>query len=384
MLSGGEFYTVFRGATGEAMDTVFYPFPRGDVSGWGDDRGNRSERYLTGAAYLDGVHPSVIVWRGYYGRTAAAAYRLIGGRLVAGPSFDTAAAEDLGAYEGQGNHNLAVADVDGDGRDEILCGSLALDDDLSPLWCSGRGHGDALHLADLDPLHPGLEYFSVHEAPPCGMTLYDAATGEELFHTDAEEDTGRGMMARVGYTDGYLELWGRDAGCFYSVGGKDARPGDYLPDSANFRIFWDGDLYDELLDGVSAEGNCHVKISGREGVITVLPDGRTNNGTKNNVCLCADLFGDWREEVAVRSDDGTSLLIYTTTIPTRHKLCTLMHDRAYRMQVVSQNAGYNQPPHLSYCVSEDGDAYDMRRSACRVSTPRGDRAEDAGLTTSRR
>lgn len=365
ILSGDEYLTVFRGTDGQAVDTVYYPFPRGAVGEWGDNVGNRAERYLCAVAYLDGVHPEAVMWRGYYGKTTAAAFRLADGKLVRTCAFDSTQYADR-RYDGQGNHNLAVGDVDGDGKDEILCGSLALDHDLTPLWCSGRGHGDALHLADYDPVHPGMEYFSVHETEPCGMTLYDAATGKELFHQDSDSDTGRGMMANAGYTDGYFELWG--AGSFASYGGKDVREADYAYDSANFRIFWDGDLYDELLDGVDETGDCAVKISGSSGILEVFPDIRTNNGTKNNVCLTADLFGDWREEFAARSADGTALLVFTTVIPTKHRLYTLMHDRAYRMQTASQNAGYNQPPHIGYYISEIPDQRDQREKACRITT----------------
>ena len=372
-LSGDEYYTVFEGDTGAALDTVPYPHPRGTISEWGDDRGNRSERYLAAVAYLDGEHPSMITWRGYYKKTTAAAYRLINKRLQLEAVFDSSA-PGMSIYEGQGNHNIAVADVDGDGKDEIFCGSLALDDDFSVLWCSGRGHGDALHLADYDPLSPGPEYFSVHEAEPYGMTLYRARDGKELFHRDGNCDTRRGVMAHVGYSSGYFEMWG--AGEYASYGNEDIRKEDFRYASDNFRIFWDGDLYDDLLDidppAGLAEGEHpsegHIRIDNMKGCVEVLPDGLSNNGTKNNVCLSADLFGDWREEIVVRSDDGSSLLVYTTTIPTSHKLYTLMHDRTYRMQTASQNAGYNQPPHLGYYVSNDKDPYDQREAACRVRT----------------
>ena len=378
VLSGDEYLTVFDGPSGRAVDTVFYPFPRGSVKDWGDSWGNRSERYLSAVACLDGVVPHLIVWRGYYDRTTAAAYRLESGRLVRTASFDSSRSL-FGRYGGQGNHNLIVADVDDDGRDEILCGSLALDDDLSVLWCTGRGHGDAAHLADYDPLHEGMEYFTVQETAPYGMTVCDAADGKELFHLDADGDTGRGMMAHVGYTEGYYEIWaakshdsllpGNVVGTYACYGERDFREEGFAPDSQNFRIFWDGDLYDELLDG-DGTADSPVRIAGKDGVIAVFPDALTNNGTKQNVCLTADLFGDWREEFAARSRDGKQLLIYTTTIPTDVRLYTPMHDRAYRMQVASQNAGYNQPPHIGYYVSADRDAYDGRESACRVRTVR--------------
>ena len=382
VLSGPEFYTVFQGDTGAALDTIYYPHPRGTVSEWGDNWGNRSERYLTGVAYLDGKTPSMLAWRGYYAKTTVTAYNLVDKKLVQIADFDTSTGDNY-PYAGNGNHNLTVGDVDGDGCDEIICGSLALDNDLSVLWCSGRGHGDALHLADYDPTHDGLEYFSVHEdyggseitgsttgidgqLHLGGMTLYKAENGEELFHVDGYGDTGRGMMANVGYTEGFFELWG--AGNYFSYGSGNVVSAKYRPDSTNQRIFWNGDLYDELFDGTGGtDYGSSPKISGASGRIQTL-SGITNNGTKNNAALIADLFGDWREEIVVRGSDNESLLVYTTTIPTEHKLYTLMHDRAYRMQVAAQNAGYNQPPHISYYVNDENDQYDTRKYAAYVKT----------------
>ncbi|MBR2989919.1 MAG: hypothetical protein IKF51_00485 [Solobacterium sp.] len=370
-LCGDEYYTVFCGETGEALDTVYYPFPRGDLKSWGDDRGNRSERYLCAAAYLDGIHPNVITWRGYYGRTTAAAYRLINKRLVLTDTFDSDKAGK--EYEGQGGHSLSVGDADNDGRDEIFCGSLVLDDDLSVLWCSERGHGDAQHLADYDPEHPGPEYFCVHETAPYGMTLYDAADGTELFHSDGKQDTGRGMMAHTGLTDGYCEFWsasgtGSDdyeqSAVYASFGGTDIRTAEAVPSSENFRIFWNGDLYDELLDGTEDD---RIMITDKAGREEILPEGVTNNGTKHNVCLSADLFGDWREEIVVRSEDSRMLWVYTTVIPSECRMYTLMHDRTYRMQAAAQNAGYSQPPHTGYVISED-DRVDQRAASCRIRT----------------
>lgn len=390
VMSGPEFYTVFQGDTGEALDTIYYPHPRGTVKEWGDNWGNRSERYLTGVAYLDGQTPSIIAWRGYYNKTTATAYNLKNKRLVEIADFDT----DDGSnrmFAGNGNHNLTVGDVDGDGCDEILCGSLCLDNDLSVLWCSGRGHGDELHLADYDPTHAGLEYFSVHEeyvkendtedqhrisgsttgnngkVKNGGMTLYDAATGAELFHVDSGRDTGRGMMANVGYSDGYFEFWG--AGNYASYGSYSIERKYYSPASTNKRIFWNGDLYDELLDGTGSNDlGSYIAIADDRKRIATLENVLTNNGTKNDPCLIADLFGDWREEIVARSTDNSSLLVYTTVIPTENKLYTLMHDRTYRMQAAAQNAGYNQPSHIGYYVDEENSVSDRRKYAAYIKT----------------
>lgn len=402
VMSGPEFYTVFQGDTGEALDTIYYPHPRDDGY-WGDTWGNRSERYLAGVAYLDGERPSMIAWRGYYEKTTVTAYDLVDKRLVEVADFDTDDGDNY-VYSGNGNHNLTVGDVDRDGKDELISGSLALDDDLTVLWCSGRGHGDALHLADYDPTHEGMEYFSVHEEHDSGriisgstngndgktidggMTLYDAATGEELFHVGANGDTGRGMMANTEYSDGYFEFWG--CGNYISYGGSDIQNGNftYTPSSTNFRIFWNGDLYDDLLDGAS-RSNGNIQITSRSRIITTMENTAANNDTKNNPCLQADLFGDWREEVVARSADNSSLLVYTTVIPTEHKLYTLMHDRTYRMQVACQNAGYNQPPHIGYYVNDDNSGEDAREYAAYIKTVhdgetsvRTENIPDAGAT----
>ena len=376
VLSGDEYLTVFDGETGAAKDTIYYPHPRGTVSEWGDDWGNRSERFLTGIAYLDGVHPHVLAWRGYYGKTTVTAFRLTDGRLLQTADFDSSR-DGCAEYAGQGNHSLSAGDVDGDGRDEVLSGSLALDDDLTPLWCSGRGHGDAQHLADYDPVHPGMEFFSVHEGAPYGMTLYDAASGEELFHADSSFDTGRGMMAHTGDTGGYFEMWGRGMDLYASHGGSRVERTDLPLTLNNFRLFWDGDLYDELLDGEFPEEDAdrRIRITGNDGLDLLLPEGVTNNRSKHNVCLTADLFGDWREEIVARSADSRELLVYMSTIPTEHRLYTLMHDRSYRVQAAAQNSGYNQPPHLGYYLSETPDDRDQRRSACRIRTVHEGRTE---------
>ena len=378
---GPEYYSVFDG-DGTIIDTVMYPFLRTDSNRqWGLDSAgrpeitNRVDRFLGTTAYLDGVHPSIITWRGYYAKTTVAAYTLEKGKLIKGNTFN---AETNAQFSGQGNHNLTVGDVDGDGKDEIICGALALDDDLSVLWSSGRGHGDALHLGDYDPTHLGLEYFSVHESggyaisgstngndgksADYGMTVYDAADGTELGHWSAGSDTGRGMMANIG-AGGYYQITS-GAGNYRANGGTSFTRGNYGM-SQNFRIFWDGDTYDELLDGTSITnytgGRNMSTIFTADGCVAI-------NGTKANPAISADILGDWREEVVYPTNDSTALMLYTTTTETNNKLYTLMHDRGYRMQVTSEQTAYNQPPHISYYISENKDMFDAREYAAYVKT----------------
>lgn len=386
VLSGPEYYTIFDGRNGQALDTIYYPIPRGegkDFYVWGDNYGHRSEKYFDVAAYLDGVHPYIVTWRGIYsgqsrygtGRTAAAAFRIINNRFSLEYSFDTLSGkagykQGYEKYVGQGNHNISVGDADNDGKDEIISGNLCLDDDLSVLWCSGRGHGDAEHLGNYDPTTEGLEYMTVHEDSPYGMTVYNAATGEELFHVDNTGDTGRGVMANVG-SGGYYQVWG--AGTYQSNGGTDFTETNLSGQSYNYRIFWDGDIYDELLDASDSTAN-HTPVitsynpsTGRMEEIFRAYDSETINNTKSTPALTADILGDWREEVIAVREDCKALRVFVTDIPTENKLYTLMHDSQYRQSVAWQNEYYNQPPHVSMYLSPDGN--DDRSKKPDIQTP---------------
>ncbi len=371
---GPEYYTYFE-SDGTAADTVFYEYSRDSGDGyWGRDSGgnldrwNRIDRYLGAVAYLDGETPAAINVRGYYDRTTVVGYTIENGRLTVAASHDTydygGSSRYGGAYSGQGNHNITVADVDGDGRDEVITGSICFDDDLSVKWSSGRGHGDALHIGDYDPTNPGFEYFSVHEGggytitesttssqgqrADFGMTVYRASDGEELAHYGNNRDTGRGVMANVG-AGGYYQFWG--AGTYAAMGDGVFNGTSIRGASSNFRIFWDGDLYDELLDGTSisdwnADRGRMSSIFNADGCTRI-------NGTKANPSLQADLFGDWREEVVYPTEDNESLRVYTTTIPTSYKIQTLMHDAVYRAGVAAEQTAYNQPPHVGMYMAEE-------------------------------
>lgn len=363
VLLGDEFLTVFDGPTGKALSTIPYDPPRGDVGSWGDGYGNRVDRFLAGVAYLDGEHPSVIFSRGYYTRTVLAAYRFQNGNLTQQWRFDT---NDKGneSYVGQGNHNLSIGDVDQDGKDEVLFGALAIDDNGKPLYSTRLGHGDAMHFGDLDPERPGLEVFGVHEHKDSkyGLEMHDAATGEILWGVYTGLDTGRGLTADIDPRYPGEEAWASTItneqhvpiSGLYSAKGE--LIGETLPSSANFAIWWDGDLLRELLnhdwkselgagpgtiDKWDYENKKTVNLLTAEGTLS-------NNFTKGNPMIQADLFGDWREEAVWRSADSTELRIYTTVDPTEHRLRTLMHDPVYRLGVAWQNVGYNQPPHPSF------------------------------------
>lgn len=401
IMTGPEFLTVFSGLTGKAIHTVWYNPNRGMTVGgngeyseaWGDRKvkGNRGERYLAGVAYLDGAdkNPSAVMCRGYYTGAFLWAVDFDGKQLhtkwlhrsttksdwtvenadgktikeAHGLKNTDAAGRNLSAtVYGQGAHSLAVADVDGDGCDEITYGSAAIDNDGSLLYSTGLGHGDAQHLGDLDPDRPGLEYYMVHEAEPYGADLRDALTGKVLFRETDSEDTGRGMAADIDARFRGAEYWSLANDTVRNIKGKAisvSRP------AINFRIYWDGDLQEELLANLNDAPHFSPYIQKWNGITPVslpLSNGKqlyemgnsvSTNWTKATPNLQADLFGDWREEVIYWDEsDAAHLNIFTTNIPTIYRVPTLMHDHVYRMGVAWQNVAYNQPPHLGYYLPD--------------------------------
>lgn len=358
ILDGPEYFTIFDGLTGAALATTDYIPGRGNLGGWGgkggngrnDNYGNRADRFIACIAYLDGVHPSVVMCRGYYGRTVLAAWDWRAGKLTSRWVFDSK--DGSNPYSGQGYHNVFVADVDNDGKDEIVYGSMCVDDNGKGLYTTGLRHGDAVHVTDMDPSHPGLEVFGVHEIEEGtkgpGFAMFEAATGKILWQGDMDKDVGRGMSADIDPRYEGYECWGGSDGLHTAKGDTIG----VSPRSVNFRVFWDGDLLTELLNGARIE-----KWDYQNHKLSTLFDAReyscmSNNGTKATPALSADLFGDWREEVIYRTNDNKELRIFSTTIPTNYRFYTLMHNPHYRLSVAWQNVGYNQPPYVDYYFGE--------------------------------
>jgi len=350
ILTGPEYLTVFNGQTGAEMATVNYNPPRGTVADWGDTYGNRVDRFLACIAYLDGVHPSVVMCRGYYTRMVLVAWDWNGTALTQRWIFDTN--NGYSNYMTEGNHNLSVADVDGDGKDEIIYGPAAFDHDGTPMYTTGLKHGDAMHVSDLDPDRPGMEVWDVHEDKVDTMKsseLHDAKTGEIIFGLPANTDVGRGLAADIDATHRGFELWSSSSNGVYSCKGTQIST---VTPSVNFRIYWDGDLQDELLDGTKLDkwtGNGTSRLA----TFYNFDNAKEINGTKANPCLQADLFGDWREElIYYNSVTNADLIVFTSTIATTNRLYTLMHDPQYRESVAWQNVAYNQPPYLSFYIGD--------------------------------
>ncbi|MCB1125850.1 MAG: rhamnogalacturonan lyase, partial [Verrucomicrobiae bacterium] len=414
IMTGPEYFSIFDGRTGAELATVPYVPGREPTGGWGGiggnggmetvTTGNRLNRFLACVAYLDGVRPSVIMCRGYYGRTVLAAWDWRDGKLTSRWVFDSAThpnhgqpyvttratvdpaaglnriTDNAGAwrgatpgewmvwdrygvkerrqvvavegnvltvdedvtpgvnraahvygYSGMGNHNLAVADVDGDGRDEIVYGAMVVDDDGTGLFTTGLRHGDSLHVGDLDPNHPGLEVFGPHENEggeydpwTPGAALYDARTGRILWATPDGQDVGGGVSADVDPRFPGEEMWGIPGGLHSCQGEVIAARGPVGGGNSTFVLWWDGDPLREVLSR-----NRVLKWDWSNGTMTNLLTAEDCAGGRP--VLTADLLGDWREEVIFRTTDNSALRVYTTTAPTDLRLRTLMHDPQYRV-----------------------------------------------------
>jgi rhamnogalacturonan endolyase len=364
ILHGPEYFTIFSGRTGAALATTDYIPGRGDIGSWGgiggngknDNTGNRVDRFTACVAYLDGIHPSVVMCRGYYGRTVLAAWdwqkeEAGNGKPTSGKSkltsrwvFDSNNLFDSSgkSFSGMGNHNLSVADVDNDGKDEIIFGSMCVDDNGRGLYTTGLRHGDAIHVGDLDLTHPGLEVFGIHEIEEGtkgpGAAVYDAKTGAILFSGSMDNDVGRGVAENIDPERAGAQMWWSGSKDLYDIKGHVIGE---APRSMNFLIWWDGDLSRELLDGNHIDKYKTGRIFTADSCVS-------NNGTKSTPALSADILGDWREELILRTADNQSLRIYTTIIPTKYRIPTLMHDPQYRVSIAWQNVGYNQPPHTGF------------------------------------
>jgi rhamnogalacturonan endolyase len=361
ILDGPEYFTIFDGRTGAALKTVDYIPSRYPIDGWGgiggnggnDNYGNRCDRFMACVAYLDGVRPSVVMCRGVYGRTVLAAWDWRDRELTSRWVFDSGISyppfDNASPYSGMGGHSLSVADVDDDGKDEIVYHAMVVDDNGQGLYSAGLRHGDSMHISDMYPDCPGLEVFTVHENEDetvrfmtPGAAMRDARTGELLWKHSPGVDVGGGVAADIDPRHRGYEAWGGPGGL------RDSRGNEMgpCPRSSGFVIWWDGDPLRELLSRSTI-----TKWNWQAGAEQSLFATEARGGGRGPN-LMGDFIGDWREELLMTTPDGQALRLYTTTIPTEHRIYTLMHDPQYRLAIAWQNVVYNKPPHPGFFLGD--------------------------------
>lgn len=381
VLDGPEYLTLFDGLTGEELDTIDYNPARGNVGDWGDKYGNRVDRFLAGVAYLDGEHPSAIFARGYYTRAVVCAYDVVDKKLTERWVIDSNDEANKSLY-GQGAHSLTVSDVDNDGCQEVVYGSATIDNDgtlmysLSDAGSGYGGHGDAQRVGDFNLKNPGMEIFMVHENKPsnAGIEMHNGIDGNYLFAFPTTVDTGRGATGDIDPRYEGVESWAiKTARWDTSDGIIVSQDGEVISNiipAANFTIYWDGDLGKEIVDHTFLDnGTDYYPVSvnitkwnwetQEEDVLLESAEVYSNNGTKGNPSFQADIFGDWREEVAWRLTDNSAIRIYSTVDMSDYRLYTFMHDTQYRAQVACEGTAYNQPPTQSFYVGFDEDLIEV-------------------------
>lgn len=352
LMDDPSYITVFNGETGEEMNTInFWPpiGPRSEMKAtWGDDYGHRASSLKAAVLYIKDLGPVVVYARGVYTRIAMAAYHWDGQELNEQWKFDS---EDVGngAYRGEGNHSVSVGDVDGDGSDELIYGAMAIDHDGTGLYATGFGHGDADHLADHMPDRPGLEFFQPHENNTYGISMRDAGTGEILWEIRDSGDIGRSWAADVDPNYRGSEVVAIGMGNF----DKDGNPIPTNYNAYDQPIYFDGDVQRELRNGSNINGSGGRMLTGwYYGATTI-------HGSKKDANLVADILGDWREEIIFPHINNRELLLFSSWVPTERKNYTLMHDPLYRMNIVRQSIGYNQPAHTGFYFADGAPVPDI-------------------------
>ncbi len=358
--SGAEYLIYMNGETGALYQQMTYPLKRLESNetdlntAWGDSYGHRSSKYFMGAPFLDGRKASLFLARGIYTRHKMIALDLDRSTHQWSQKWTWACNNKNSAWYGNGYHNYCIADVDEDGRDEIVYGSMVIDDNGKGLSTTGYEHGDAQHCTDFDPYRKGLEFFGCLENSPFwGCNYRDATTSEVLYKFTGTGDTGRALMAN--FSNDYPGSLGRSSSSDIissvtckTVSGMEENA--YIEwGDLNNRIYFDGDLCSEILNSPGTAKDAKIEKPGT-GRLFTSSGCNMNNGSKNNPCFQGDIIGDWREEIVVRC--GRNLRVYTTGISTTYSLPCLWYDHQYRQAMVWQMFAYNQPPHLSYFLGQ--------------------------------
>ena len=349
---GPEFLSIIDGLTGKELARTDY-IPRGKSEDWGDNYFKRASSFRIGVGCFDGKLPSVIIGRGIYERSAIEAWDWRNGKLTRRWSFDTwedkvgKDGKPYSKYESQGYHSMSVGDVDDDGFDEVVYGSMTVDHDGIGLYTSELGHGDALHLGKFDHSREGLQIFSCFETGKTEVALRDAKDGSIIYAhvADKEGDMGRACVADIDPSSPGCEIWWYRSK-LHSISGEEIGDG---PESTNMAIWWDGDLNRQTFSGTKVTNY----IKGRAFSIHRY-DVDYINTTKENPSFYGDILGDWREEIIM--PDATKvkdIKIFSTWMPTEHRIPWLMTDHVYAMSALNENIGYNQPTHTGYYLGSD-------------------------------
>lgn len=353
---GKEFLVYCNGQNGNPYVVMDFPLKRfesGETDlnkAWGDGYGHRSSKFFFGAPYLDGRKPSIFLARGIYTRHKMIAYDVDPATHQLTELWRWNCNDSSSPYYGQGYHNYAIADVDWDGRDEICFGSMVIDDNGKGLSTSGLGHGDAQHHGDFDPYSWGQEIFTCNEDRPANC-YRDATTSKIRYRMTGSDDDGRGMAANFCNDYPGAMAFSAHDNPISCVTNQHINELSKSGCTDNMRIYWDGDLCDESFNYTSGKNTAGGIYKYGKGLIATLTGSMTNNDTKGTPCFLGDLFGDWREEIIMRTANN-NIRIYTTTIETQWRNYTLWHDHQYRNAMVWQMCGYNQPPHVSYFLGE--------------------------------
>ena len=356
MHDGAEFLVYMNGETGKPYQVMEYPLKRlepGETNlekAWGDGYGHRSTKHFFGAPYLDGRKPSIFLARGIYTRHKMIAYDVDPATHELSVRWTWNCSDASSPWYGNGYHNYAIADVDWDGRDEICFGSMVIDDNGLGLSTTGLGHGDAQHHSDFDPYTHGHEIFACNEDAPSN-NYRDATTSKIRYRMAGGDDDGRCMAGNFCNDYPGAMAFSAHDNAISCVTNDHINGLSKSGLTDNMRIYWDGDLCEETFNYTNGKNTAGGIYKYGKGLIATLSGSMTNNDTKGTPCYQGDVFGDWREEVIMRTANNR-IRIYTTTIETKWRNYSLWYDHQYRQAMVWQMCGYNQPPHVSYFLGE--------------------------------
>jgi autotransporter-associated beta strand protein len=374
-----QYITVVDGMTGAEMSTIEMPYPndannqytRNSKANYMDDDYANLNGHM-GIAYLDGIHPSVVMeymcryrkvsgdprseFHFYY--VSAWGYKFENGKATNWEQKYTWNRNFQNAAE---FHHLRIGDVDLDGKDEMLEGGYTIDDDGKLLFSAKISHGDRFRVGDINPSRPGLETFAIQQNAPdmLGQILYCSRTGEPIkkWYLAGVGDVGRGDCIDIDKNHKGYEMWST-MGNIYNAEGDIIYKGPV--DMPKEGMWWDGELDREILDAKDGNGfnAMIVKYAGNGSYQNnrLIQFAQMMNWAVNAEYGCrpaffGDIAGDWREEVLLKKTNNTGFYGFTTDYPTDVRLYCLSENPMYRMQTTTK--GYYQSAYPDYYLGYD-------------------------------